>query len=261
MSANNLRVILIGSGNVATILGEALLKAGVEIVQVYDRKIQQAATLAKKLSAKAIDDLSRVDHKPALIIIAVKDDAIPGIVKKIKVHDGIVVHTSGSVGMNVLKKFPQYGIFYPLQTFTSGRKISLENVPICLEAGDYETLFSLSNIAESISTQVYHLDSKQREAVHLAAVFANNFTNCMYAIAEEIVDKNNLPFDILRPLIAETAKKVQSMSPVEAQTGPAMRNDKLVLKKQLSLFKKHPELKKIYVSISSEIAKKAKAKK
>jgi predicted short-subunit dehydrogenase-like oxidoreductase (DUF2520 family) len=262
MSANNrLRVILIGSGNVAAILGEALLKAGAEIVQVYDRKIENAKLLAKKIKAKAIADLSKIDNKPALIVIAVKDDAINAIVGKIKMNDGIVVHTSGSINMNVLKKFRQHGIIYPLQTFSKSRKINLENVPICIEGNDVDTLFSLTNIAETISDCVYHLDSKQREAVHLAAVFANNFTNHLYSIAEDLLKENKLPFDLIRPLIAETAAKVQELLPAEAQTGPALRNDKLVMKKQLSLLQKHPGLKKIYSEMSSGISGKVKKKK
>ena len=261
MTANNLQVVLIGSGNVASALADALTRAGASIIQVYDRNIAKAKKLGQQYGAKAIDQLSSITRQPAFVIIAVKDDAIAGIAKEIKIKEGIVVHTSGAVPMNVLKKFSQHGIFYPLQTFTAGRKISFENVPVCLEAGDYETLFSLSNIAESISSQVYHLDSKQREAVHLAAVFANNFTNSMYVIAEEIAEQNNLPFDILRPLISETAEKIKMLSPSQTQTGPAARADMRVIKKQLSLFKKHPGLKKIYVSVTNEILARGKKKK
>ena len=256
-SLQRLKVILIGSGNVALQLGESLLKADAEIAQVYSQHLSHAKALAKKLKAKAISSLSKMDTDHSLIILAVKDDAIESIVKKIKVSDGIVVHTSGSIPMDVLKKFPQYGIIYPLQTFSKSRKVDFTAIPVCIEASDVGTLMSLSNVAETISDYVYHLDSKQREAAHLAAVFANNFTNHMYAIAEDILLKHKLPFDLLRPLILETAEKVQTLSPSESQTGPALRNDKSVLKKQLSLIK-NPALKKMYSEISSGISKKKK---
>jgi len=260
-SLQRLKVILIGSGNVALHLGESLLAADAEIVQVYSPNITHAKALAKKLKAKAISAISKIDADHSLIILAIKDDAIAEIVKKLKVSDGIVVHTSGSISIDVLKKFPQYGIIYPLQTFSKTRKVDFTNVPICIEGSDVSTLMSISNVAETISDCVYHLDSKQREAAHLAAVFANNFTNHMYAVAEEILSKHKLPFDLLRPLIAETAAKVEEMSPSESQTGPAVRNDKSVIKKQLALLKKDAASAKIYTDISAAIFKKAKQKK
>jgi len=161
ISLHRLRVILIGSGNVASNMGEALLNAGADIVQVYSRKTANANTLAKKLKAKVLTDLSKIDKRPALIIIAVNDDAIAGMVKKLSVNDGIVVHTSGNTSIDVLKKFDQYGVLYPLQTFTKGRKVDFSIVPVCIEAGDVSTLKSLMNVAETLSECVYALDSKQ----------------------------------------------------------------------------------------------------
>jgi predicted short-subunit dehydrogenase-like oxidoreductase (DUF2520 family) len=256
-----LRVILIGSGNVASNLGRALLAADTEIVQVYSRKAANAKALAKKLKAKALTDLSKMDKRPALIIIAVKDDAIDAIVKKIKDNDGIVVHTSGSVSIDALKKFNQYGVLYPLQTFSKDRKVDFSNVPMCLEASDVSTLKSLMNIAETLSECVYNLDSKQRQAAHLAAVFANNFTNHMYAIAESLLNENKLPFDLIRPLIDETALKVMDDFPANTQTGPAVRKDTKVMTRQLALLKKHPELKELYNEVSKSIIKRAVRKK
>ncbi|CAN5258667.1 DUF2520 domain-containing protein [soil metagenome] len=258
MPENNLqrlRVILIGSGNVASNLGQALLAADTEIVQVYSRKKENAKALAKKLKAKVLTDLSKMDKRPALIVIAVKDDAIAGIVKKIKINDGIVVHTSGSVGMEVLKKFDQYGVFYPLQTFSKERNVDFGNVPICLEGSDTSTLLSLTTIAETLSECVYNLDTKQRQTAHLAAVFANNFTNHMYAISEILLNENKLPFDLIRPLIDETALKVMDNFPLEMQTGPASRKDTKVMTQHISHLKKHPELKALYNEISASIIK------
>lgn len=254
-SLQRLRIILLGSGNVATNLGYALLAAGAEIVQVYSRKSANAQILAKKLRAKVLADLSKIDPRPAIIIIAVKDDAIASLVKKIHVADGIVVHTSGSVSIDVLKKFEQYGVFYPLQTFSKNRKQDFSLVPICIEAGDIPTLQSLMTVAETLSDCVYHLDSKQRQGAHLAAVFANNFTNYIYAVSEDLLNEQKLPFDLIRPLIDETALKAMELSPAEAQTGPAVRNDKKVMNKQIALLKKHPALKKLYEELSKGIVK------
>jgi predicted short-subunit dehydrogenase-like oxidoreductase (DUF2520 family) len=256
-SLQRLRVILIGSGNVASNIGHALLAADTEIVQVYSRKAGNAKALAKKLKAKAISDLSKIDKHPALIIIAVKDDAIEGVAKKLKLNDGIVVHTSGSVSIDVLKKFSQYGVLYPLQTFSKNRLADFSNVPMCLEGSDISTLKSLMNIAETLSECVYHLDTKQRQAAHLAAVFANNFTNHMYTIAEELLNENKLPFDLIRPLIDETAVKVMDDFPRNTQTGPAARKDTKVMTRQMAMLKKDPELKKLYNEISASIIKKS----
>ncbi len=260
-SLQRLRVILIGSGNVASNLGKALLAADIEIVQVYSRKVANAKILAKKLKAKVLTDLSKIDKRPALIVIAVKDDAIEGIVKKLKVNDGIVVHTSGSVSIDVLKKFEQYGVFYPLQSFSKDRLVDFSNVPICIEGSDTSTLLSLTTVAETISECVYNLDSKQRQAAHLAAVFANNFTNHMYSIAEDLLNENKLPFDLIRPLIDETALKVMEQFPKTMQTGPAVRKDTKVMTGHITALKKHPELKKVYNDLSASIIKSAAKKK
>jgi predicted short-subunit dehydrogenase-like oxidoreductase (DUF2520 family) len=259
-SLQRLRVILIGSGNVATNLAYALLSADAEIIQVYSRKEANAKILAKKVKAKVITDLSKIDKRPALIIIAVKDDAIEAVTKKIKVADGIVVHTSGSVPMDVLKKFDQYGVLYPLQTFSKTRIADFSNVPMCIEGSDISTLQSLTTVAETLSDCVYNLDSKQRQAAHLAAVFANNFTNHLYAVSEDLLNEHKLPFDLIRPLIDETAVKVMDISPASAQTGPAVRNDQTVMKNHLALLKKHPELKKLYSEFSTGILKRSKRK-
>jgi predicted short-subunit dehydrogenase-like oxidoreductase (DUF2520 family) len=256
-----LRVILIGSGNVATHLGHALLEAGAEIVQVYSRKSANANALAKKLKAKPLSDLSKTDKRPALIVIAVKDDAIAAVVKKLNVAEGIVVHTSGSVPMSTLKKFDQHGVLYPLQTFSKNRKISFENIPVCIEANDTSTLLSLTTIAETLSDCVYNLDSEQRQSAHLAAVFANNFTNHLYSVSEQILNEKKLPFDLIRPLIDETALKVMDDFPENTQTGPAARKDTKVIQKQAALLKKNPLLKKLYLELSQSILKNSSRKK
>jgi predicted short-subunit dehydrogenase-like oxidoreductase (DUF2520 family) len=260
-SLQPLKVVLIGSGNVATHLGTALKAAGSEITTVHSRNAASAKLLAKKLGAKATTSLSRIGKSPSFIVIAVKDDAIASVVKALNVKESIVVHTSGTTPMSVLKKFPQYGVFYPLQTFSKSLEPDFSDIPVCIEAGDTSTLLSLSTIAETISESVYNLDSAQRERVHLAAVFANNFTNHLYAVAEDLLNEEGLPFDLLRPLISETALKVLDHSPAEAQTGPAVRNDRKVMQRHLSLLGKRPDLQLMYKEFSAAIQKRAKKKK
>jgi predicted short-subunit dehydrogenase-like oxidoreductase (DUF2520 family) len=257
---SKLRVVLIGSGNVATHLGMALRDAGAVITQVYSRKVEHARILAKKLKAKAIKNVTEIEKHPALVIIAVKDDAIPAIVKKLNVTEGIVVHTSGSISMDVLGKFPQYGVLYPLQSFSADKKTDLSQVPLCIEGSDSGTLFSLTNIAEAISDCVYNLDSKQRQVAHMAAVFANNFTNHLYYVSDMLLKKENLPFDLLQPLIAETADKIRQLSPKEAQTGPAIRDDQTVIRKHLQFLAGSPDVQRLYLDLSRSITKSAKRK-
>jgi predicted short-subunit dehydrogenase-like oxidoreductase (DUF2520 family) len=158
--------------------------------------------------------------------------------------------------MEVLKQYPRHGIFYPLQTFSKQKKVDFEEIPICLEANKYEVLQQLERLAGSLSRKVYFLDSKQRKAIHLAAVFACNFTNLMYRIAEDLVTESDLNFDILRPLIKETAAKVQEHSPREVQTGPAARNDRKIIEEHLKALENHPEYKEIYQLLTTEIVNK-----
>lgn len=247
-----LKITILGSGNVATQFATTFHAAGATIAEVYSPNAAHAKTLAKKVKAnvvKSIADLSAADF----ILIAVKDDALTATVKALPAGKGIVVHTAGSVPMNVLQKFPQHGVLYPLQTISKKRTLKTEQLPLCIEASDKKTLAKLKQIAQLISGKVRLLDSDQRRAAHLAAVFACNFTNHLYAIAGQLLEEKNLPFDLLRPLILETAEKVQQLSPSEAQTGPALRNDRSVMNKHLALLKTHPEWKQLYRLFSKSI--------
>jgi predicted short-subunit dehydrogenase-like oxidoreductase (DUF2520 family) len=247
-------IILIGAGNVATQLGLALYDAGYKIAQVYSPTKRSASALAKKLRSEAITDLKKLNKDADVYIIAIKDDAIESIAKQLKLKDQIVVHTSGSVSVNVLKKASKnYGVFYPLQTFTKDKKMNFREVPICIEGNNKKTSTTLQYFAKSISSNVQVIDSRQRQIIHLAAVFACNFSNHMYSIAEEILKKNKLSLDILKPLIAETAEKIKTNSPAKVQTGPAVRGDKKVMKGHLELLKGEKEMKEIYKMISDNI--------
>ncbi|MBL0063643.1 MAG: DUF2520 domain-containing protein [Bacteroidetes bacterium] len=249
-----MKVVLIGSGNVATHLGTALNKSGHTILQVYSPTTLHASKLAKSLKAEFTTDPSGLHPKADLYLIALKDEAIGEILPFIPVKTVMVAHTSGSVSLSVFpKEFTNCGVIYPLQTFSRDRKIDIRSVPFCLECRNPSTKNKLGKLVSSLSEKLHWINSSERRSLHLAAVFANNFSNHMFVIAEEILRKSKLDFDLLRPLIAETAKKVQRHSPGEMQTGPARRGDSETIEKHMKELTNHPEYAKIYKLISQSI--------
>ena len=226
-------VILLGAGNVGTHLYKAFSKSeNVSVTQWYNRSL--LGLQPYKNEVELIDKLS--DLKLAdIYILAVSDDAIANLSKKLPFEDRFVVHTSGSVNMHDLDKKLQRGVFYPLQTFSKSSEVNFKDVPICIEVKEKRNLQLLKDLAEAIGSPYYKTISEQRQALHLAAVFINNFVNQLYRVAHEISETNNVEFDVLKPLILETARKVQHMSPYMAQTGPAKRNDKKTMKRHQEL--------------------------
>lgn len=208
-------ILIVGKGNVATHLYTAFLKVShIEVTQISSRKL---------------DQISSTD----VTIIAVSDDAISEVSAKIK--NSFVVHTSGSASIYDLENKGRKGVFYMLQTFSKDKKIDFTKVPFCLEAENEKDFKLLEDIAKSIGENIYSINSNQRKILHVAAVFANNFTNHMYKISNDICEENDVPFEILHPLIFETSEKIKSLSPKKAQTGPAKRNDKKTIKNHLNL--------------------------
>ncbi len=248
------KITLIGSGNVGTQLGMALYKSGHSISQVYSRTKKSADTLAKKLESKSITDLKLLDLNSDIYIIAIKDDVIADVVKQLRLKDKIVVHTSGSIPLQALSTASKnHGVFYPLQTISKSKVVDFRTIPICLEANTKKTFKLLQNLAKTISENVQEITSEQRQIIHLSAVFACNFSNHMYAIAASLLKKNHVPFAILKPLIAETASKIQFNDPQKMQTGPAVRGDYKTLKSQLKLLDGDKKLKLIYKLLSDDI--------
>ena len=221
------KVIIIGSGNVAQHLITAFQDSKIEgdeieLVQVYSRK---KSTLVNVLDPDIITtDLAHL-MEADLYIIAVSDDAIAAVVAQLSFKNRLVVHTSGSVALDVLEDNNRRGVFYPLQTFTKNKAVDFKTIPICLESENSTDFRLLEKVGKIISDKVFAINSEQRKALHVAAVFVNNFTNHLYQIGNEICQENQVPFDILKPLIQETAQKIMTISPQEAQTGPAKRND------------------------------------
>ena len=240
-------VVILGSGNVALQLIRAFLKIDtINLKQVYTRNQEDINTL--KDSINTTNDISLLKQAD-VTIIAVSDDAISSISSHIK--NSFVVHTSGSVDMKSLNNIGRKGVFYPLQSFSKKKKVDFKNIPICLESETKEDLLKLEELVSLLQSKSYILSSHQRKKIHVAAVFANNFSNHMYTIANEICEKYNIPFDILHPLIEETSDKIKNITPKKAQTGPAKRNDVETIENHLNLLSKKQQ--EIYLKITQSI--------
>ncbi|MFM2011102.1 MAG: hypothetical protein RLZZ479_1493 [Bacteroidota bacterium] len=218
-----IKVSIIGSGNVAQHLIQAFqLNSQIELVQVVARDIKKVAHLLD--SNRITSDYTQLQEAD-LYIIAVADDAIARVSSALPFENRLVAHTSGTVALEGLDPKNRPAVFYPLQTFSKDKPIDFKSVPICLEAENEKDVQILKQLAHSISDAVYYINSEQRKALHVAAVFVNNFVNHLYQMGNEICDTNAIPFEILKPLIQETANKIATLSPKNAQTGPAKRND------------------------------------
>jgi len=247
-------ISIIGSGNVATHLALHLKKTGHKIGTVYSRNIANAKELASKVDSKAVDNITAINTDSDIYIISVSDSAVTSIIKQITFDPKLIVHTTGSIDINILARFKNYGVLYPLQTFTKSKNIDVSKVPFCIEANNAGVLQQIKELADSLSNSVYELNSNQRLQCHIAAVFANNFTNHMFAVAESILQEKNIPFEIIKPLIQETVDKIMQISPQQAQTGPAVRNDKITIDKHIEIIK-NKDFKKLYSFVSDSIIK------
>jgi predicted short-subunit dehydrogenase-like oxidoreductase (DUF2520 family) len=249
-----MNIVLLGSGNVATHLGRAFKMAGQNILQVWSRNLSHAKQLADTIGSNAVSDMDDLNTSADLYIIAVSDDAIAAVAAQLKVGDKLIVHTSGSTPLNVLDGISEHtGVFYPLQTFSLNKAVDFRQIPIAIEANNPEDLAAIRSIADRLSERVRELNSTQRKALHVAAVFACNFTNHLFALSQEILEENKLDFDLIRPLIAETAGKINLNDPVTVQTGPAVRNDVSTVKSHLEMLKDQPEMYEIYERLSQSI--------
>jgi len=245
-------IILLGSGNVATHLGIALKNSNYTIVQVYSKSIENAKILAKKLDAQFTNNLSKLKSSD-LIIVCINDDAILSVLSQIK--NTAIVHTSGSIGLDVFKqKFTNYGVFYPLQTFNKEIDINISEIPFCIEGNSLEFEKQLIKIAKALSNNVVKMNSQQRKQLHIAAVFACNFSNHMYSIADDLLAKKNIDFKILLPLIRKTNTNLENYRPKEVQTGPAKRKDRAIIQEHIAIIKEN-EIKELYHRISDNIIK------
>jgi predicted short-subunit dehydrogenase-like oxidoreductase (DUF2520 family) len=218
-----IKVSIIGSGNLAHHLIQAFQSnSSIELVQVVARNTKTVAHLLD--SNRIISDYTQLQEAD-LYIIAVSDDSIAEVSTALPFENRLVAHTSGTVSINSLDHKNHRAVFYPLQSFSKDKIVNFKTIPLCIEAENKKDVPTLKLIANAISDAVYDINSEQRKALHVAAVFVNNFVNHLYLIGNEICDANAIPFAILKPLIQETANKVATLSPKAAQTGPAKRND------------------------------------
>jgi predicted short-subunit dehydrogenase-like oxidoreductase (DUF2520 family) len=253
------KICLIGAGNVAWHLAQHAHTQGLELVQIFSREIEKASALAQKTGATAICALEQVDQQADLYLLLIKDDAIDDVAAALKgvlPADALICHGSGATDLVVLQQhFQRCGVFYPLQSFSKNRALDFfSQVPLCVEATEPDDEILLLGLAKKLSQQVALVNSEQRFTLHLGAVFVNNFVNKLYAMAGDLLQQKDLPFELLLPLIQETAAKVQGHSPFDMQTGPARRGDLSIQEKQLNALEKDARWQQVYSVMSRLIA-------
>lgn len=248
-----MRISLIGSGNVATVLGRLLKQHQHQVIQVISRDVDNARLLAEELGASYSDFNGRPDVNADIFILAIADQALEHFFTSYGMANKMVVHTAGAISMEVLSKFSHnYGVLYPLQSLRKEMDI-VPPIPFLIDANTTEGLEFLQEFAASISHSVKHVGDEERLKIHAAAVIVSNFTNHLYAIAEDFCQKEDLDFNMLKPLIMETANRVQNASPSKVQTGPAVRKDIMTMDKHLRIFTAHPKLRTTYLRLTDSI--------
>lgn len=249
------KIVFIGAGNMATRLALAMREAGCNVCQIYSRTIDSARQLAMRLGEHTsyTNSVADITADADLYIFSLSDSALPDVIAQMKPNNAMWVHTAGSMPMDVFaNKCERYGVLYPMQTVNKERDIEWNEVPIFVEASNEQDTQYITSLAQRLSKRVKCSTSQQRQALHLAAVFACNFSNHMYAIAESLLQQQGLDFDVMKFLIRETERKAETISPKQGQTGPAVRNDVNVMNKHLALLGDTPE-GELYRLISESI--------
>ncbi len=245
------RVVILGSGNVATNLALSL-KDKCEVVQIFSRTIDNALMLAKEVGCDATNDLKKLYKKADIYIISVKDDAISSIIDSTPSNGALWVHTSGSTPIEVFEgKREKYGVLYPMQSFSKSRIVDMSEVHIFIEGNCDKVTREINDFASSISENIHEATSQERQQLHVAAVFACNFANHMFTLSSEVLSEAGLPFDAMLPLIKTTVEKLDHMTPQESQTGPAARGDTKIIEKHLSSL--NGDKREIYKLLSDSI--------
>ena len=267
VSPEEQRIVLLGAGNVATHLAQALHGLSTSlgrcrITEIYSPSGVSASSLASTLAGevRSTSQLAELSQDADWYLFAVRDDALPSLWQALAGHtSGIWLHTSGSTPLEAMAAYhQQVGILYPLQTFSKAKTIDFSTIPLYIEAGEGETLSQLTQLAESLSHEVHVATSAQRAILHVAAVFACNFSNHLVALAEELLISHGLPQKALLPLLSETLEKLYTLPASEAQTGPAVRGDRQTLERHLSLLQGRPELESLYRLLSEQIQSRSK---
>jgi len=245
-------ITIIGSGNVAHhLIHYVQNSSALNLRQIYARSPEKIIfpEISRSLIVSDVQELVESD----LYIIAVSDNSIKEVSNQLPFQDRLVVHTSGTASMDILNTKNKRGVFYPLQTFSKAKEINFRTIPLCIEAESKAVLEEITSLAVQFSDRIYEISSEQRKSIHVSAVFVNNFVNHLYALGDQICKDNQVPFDILKPLIEETAAKIQTLTPLEAQTGPAIRRDTQTIEKHLAFLDQNIPLKNLYLTLTESI--------
>jgi predicted short-subunit dehydrogenase-like oxidoreductase (DUF2520 family) len=251
-----MNIVIIGSGNIATHLAKTLYATNNKILQVYSRTLANAQALANLVFSDTINELTQINTEADLYIIAVSDSAITAITAEIpKSLKGIVVHTSGSIDLAILNDFKNSGVIYPPQSINKEIETDLSLIPFGIEGNTRQNFEKLFSLIQAIAPKTFACSSQQRLTLHMSAVIVNNFSNALFLMAKEIMEKENLNFDLLKPIILETALKVQNHTPLHTQTGPARRGDYNIIDRHLQFLSQYPVESKIYQVLTDFIIK------
>ncbi len=250
-----MKVVIVGSGNVASVLGVLIQKGGHEILQVASRNLDHAKELAAKYNAEGVSLTEPQFASADIYIVALNDVGLDSIEKITALNNKFIVHTAGSISINVLRNSTStYGVLYPLQTLSRAAQ-HVPEIPFLVEGNKKETLHQVLEFARTLSNNVLQSNDHERLHYHIAAVFVGNFTNHLYAIAENFCDKEKIDFKNLRPLINEVTSRIKSTSPFDVQTGPAIREDIFTINRHLQSLTAHPDIKYLYLKLSESILK------
>jgi predicted short-subunit dehydrogenase-like oxidoreductase (DUF2520 family) len=248
-----MEIVIIGTGNAATVFGRLMMRKGHKIIQVYGRHILKAEALAEQLKATPTSDISSVSKNGDVYLIAVADKAVANIATQLDVNDHLVLHTTASLSKNILKEISKsYGVLYPLQTLRKQMDITTP-IPLLIDGNTAEVTLRIEQFASTLSDTVVRADDETRVKLHVAAVFSCNFANYMYLQSAEFCKKEGLDFSLLQPLIEETATRLREFHPSEVFTGPAVRGDMATINKHLSLLEAYPALHGMYRSLTEKI--------
>jgi predicted short-subunit dehydrogenase-like oxidoreductase (DUF2520 family) len=255
MQSYIMQIVIIGSGNVAAVLGRLCKQNGHSIVQVVSRNALHARLLADELNCSFADYSGEMNNNAQLYLVAVADTALYDLNNNFNLGNKLILHTAGSVSKDVLKNVSvNYGVLYPLQSLRKEMEYT-NDIPLLIDGNTEETLTLIEDFAKTISSNVSKANDEQRLKLHVAAVVVSNFTNHLYKLSEDFCKKENVDFTLLAPLIKETAERIQHVSPAAVQTGPAVRNDIFTIEKHLKILKGHPKLKYIYKKLTDSIMK------
>lgn len=248
-----MKVVIIGTGNVAAVLGKKIMEAGNEIIQVAGRNFERTNILASQLHSSAVYNMRYISLLADIYIVAVSDSSIDSVAAQLKLKDKIIVHTAAAVSKDVLAgSSKNFGVLYPLQTLVKEMP-SIPSIPVLIDGNNEITKKTLTNFSMDWSEHVQLANDNERLKLHLAAVFVNNFTNYIFTVTEEYCIKEQLKFNLLYPLIEETITRLRTNSPVNLQTGPAAREDFATIAKHKEILTDHPNLNKLYNMLTESI--------